>query len=204
MDDLLQSFENCITDISHSIEPGGDLDGAILLLENVMQRLYRLNTVISSTSYNLALSNLRKMIDELYRMGEERQRTTRTRGRPMIPITEQGLTELLQFQFTQVEIASLYGCSSRTIHRRIIQFGLDDLVMYTDIADPDLDYIVTNFVLRFPSAGQKTLEGFLRSQGFRIQRWRIRESLLRVDPWGVEQRSRRILHRRSYSVPNSL
>ena len=101
------------------------------------------------------------MIDELYRMEEERQRTTRTRGRPMIPITEQGLTELLQFQFTQVEIASLYGCSSRTIHRRIIQFGLDDLVMYTDIADPDLDYIVTNFVLRFPSAGQKTLEGLM-------------------------------------------
>ena len=114
------------------------------------------------------MSNLRKMIDELYRMEEERQRTTRTRGRPMIPITEQGLTELLQFQFTQVEIASLYGCSSRTIHRRIIQFGLDDLVMYTDIADPDLDYIVTNFVLRFPSAGQKTLEGFLWSQVFNV------------------------------------
>ncbi len=33
----------------------------------------------------------------------------------------------------------------------------------------------------FPSAGQKTLE-----EGFRIQRRRIQESLLRVDPYGVE------------------
>ena len=49
------------------------------------------------------------------------------------------------------------------------------------MSDSDLDDVVGNFVKSFPSAGQKTL-----AEGFRIQRRRIRESLLRVDPYGVE------------------
>ena len=50
------------------------------------------------------------------------------------------------------------------------------------------------------------MEGHLTSQGYRIQRRRIRESLHRVDPWGIDQRCRRVLHRRKYKVagPNSL
>jgi hypothetical protein len=208
MDPLLQSLEQAITEIVYSIERSGDLDGVILLLENILQRFHRFNIEleISSDNYGVAVSSLRKMIDELHRIEERRQRATRRRGRPMISITEQELTDLLQFQFTQVEIAKLFGCSSKTIRRRILQFGLDDFTMYDNITDLELDTIVANFVVSFPSAGQKTLEGYLQSLGHRVQRWRIRESLRRVDPWGVEQRSRRILHRRTYSVPgpNSL
>ena len=50
------------------------------------------------------------------------------------------------------------------------------------------------------------MAGLFWSQGHRVQRWRIRDSMLRVDPWGVQQRSRHILHRRQYRVtgPNSL
>ena len=42
--------------------------------------------------------------------------------------------------------------------------------------------------------------------GLRIQRERIRESIQRVDPTGIEGRVRRALHRRVYSVasPNAL
>ena len=120
-----------------------------------------------------------------------------------MPILPEELTNLLELHFTQVDIAKLYGCSTRTIRRRITQFGLEGVADYDDYA---LDSVVIQFVLAFPSAGQKTLEGNLRSQGYRIQRWRIRESLLRIDPWGVEQRSRRVLRRRAYNVrgPNSL
>ena len=95
---------------------------------------------------------------------------------------------------------------SMTIRRRIDHFGLGNVIAYDNISDADLDGIVSNFVLSFPTAGQKTLEGHLGSRGYHIQRWRIRESLLRVDPWGIEQRSRRVLRRRKYKVrgPNSL
>ena len=48
---------------------------------------------------------------------EEKQKLTRRRGRPMISISEQELIELLQLQFTQTEIAKMYGCSHRTVRR---------------------------------------------------------------------------------------
>ncbi len=112
----------------------------------------------------------------------------------------------MELNFTQTEIAKLYGCSARTIRRRILHFELESTLNFDDMSDSDLDDVVGNFVKSFPSAGQKTLAGHLRAQGFRIQRRRIRESLLRVDPYGVEQRCRRVLHRRQYQVagPNSL
>ena len=121
-------------------------------------------------------------------------------------ISEQELIELLQLQFTQTEIANMYGCSHRTVRRRIAQFGLEEFIRYDDIDDRGLDATVSEFVVSFPCAGQKTIEGHLKAQGHHVQRWRIRESLLRVDPWGVEQRTQRIPHRRTYNVPgpNSL
>ena len=55
-------------------------------------------------------------------------------------------------------------------------------------------------------SGEKSIEGKLRGGGLRIQRQRIRDSLHRVDPSGIEGRIRRVLHRREYSVesPNAL
>ena len=126
----------------------------------------------------------------------------RRRGRPSIAITAQEIINLLELG---VEMANIYSCSARTIRRRILQFRLED-INFDDISDNDLDNTVGHSVASFPSAGQKTLEGHLRSQGYRIQRRRIRESLLLVDPWGVDQRCRRVLHHRKYQVagPNSL
>lgn len=136
---------------------------------------------------------------------DETQRQSRYRGRPRVEITEADLLNLLELQFTQVEIAKLYGCSPRTI-RRILEYGLEDFVRFSDISDQHLDELVTQFVNAFPCAGQKTLAGYLQSQSYHIQRWRIRESMLRVDPWKVEKRMHRILRCRKYKVkgPNSL
>ena len=48
--------------------------------------------------------------------------------------------------------------------------------------------------------------GFLLSNGMKIQRARVHGSMLRIDPYGMQRRLRRVLHRRKYSVPmpNSL
>ena len=58
----------------------------------------------------------------------------------------------------------------------------------------------------YPHCREKILSGRLRSNGIHIQRQRIRDSLHRVDPSGVERRVRNVLHRRRYQVqlPNSL
>ena len=60
---------------------------------------------------------------------------------------------LLEQEFTQVEIAKMLSCSPRTIHRRIVEFGLDRLIQYSPISDAELDELVLSFVVDFPTAG---------------------------------------------------
>ena len=208
MDGLFYAVERALTALNSSLcSNPDDIDGAILLLENILQRLYHFNFAMSScNAFSVTLDGLKRMIEELKGIEEGREVVLRRRGRPSVPILEAELVTLLELHFSQSDIAKLFGCSARTIRRRIDHFGLGNVIAYDNISDADLDGIVSNFVLSFPTAGQKTLEGHLRSRGYHIQRWRIRESLLRVDPWGIEQRSRRVLRRRKYKVrgPNSL
>ena len=196
-------------DILYNIQNHGDLDGAILALENILQRLIVLQPflIVDFREINQAIYNVRNLVDELKEMEDEMYRNRhRSRGRPKIEITENELQNLLELRFTQVEIASLYGCSARTVRRRILSYNIQEIVEFSEMSDQDLDELVAQFVNTFPCAGQKTLAGYLQTQNHHIQRWRIRESMLRVDPCGVQQRMRNILHRRRYKVkgPNSL
>ena len=142
MEQVLEAIEEAITAVALSIDPNQDLDGAILTLENILQRLYRLHTLLhNSDSYVLAVDSVRKMIEQLKEIEEDRKRMLRRRGRPSIAITAQEIINLLELPFTQVEMATIYGCSARTIRRRILQFGLEDIVNFDDISDNDLDNI---------------------------------------------------------------
>ena len=95
--------------------------------------------------------------------------------------------------------------SESTVKRRVSQFGLES-TLQTEISDSDLDVLTADFVHHFPNSGQNSYDGYLRGKGIKIQRHRVRASLSRVDPMGVQRRLRRALHRRIYSVPmpNSL
>lgn len=184
----------------------GDLDGALIRLDMVSQCLMWAEPVFSpSVNFDNLLSAISDMIGHLHSSIWDQSLLPR-RGRPPLNISEQVLSGLLELEFTQVEIAQMLGCSTRTVHRRLVEFGLSRLTQYTTISDTELDVLVESFVSNFPTAGQKTLAGHLSTLGYRIQRFRIRESLYRVDPWGVQRRSRRLLHRRKYKVPgpNSL
>lgn len=209
---LLAGIETALTSILSNFDPATPLDmrdGVLLTLENVLQRVIVLQPLlcVEVSGFNQIVENIKVIVQELTAMEDEMQRDIRRSvGRPAIRITELELRNLLELHFSQAEIAKLFGCCARTIRRRILEYGLEGIIEYSTIDDQDLDDIVTNFVADFPCAGQKTLAGYLNSQGYHIQRWRIRESLLRVDPWGVERRTRNVLHRRQYQVkgPNSL
>lgn len=183
-----------------------DMDGVLIRLDKIFQCLtWAEPAFIPSVNYSNLLSAVSYMIDHVQAAVLELG-TSQQRGRPTLNIPEDILSGLLEQDFTQVEVARILGCSTKTVHRRIVEFGLSGSIRYTRISDTDLDALVGDFVSNFPTAGQKTLGGHLRTLGYRIQRCRIRESLYRVDPWGVEQRSRQLLHRRRYKVPgpNSL
>lgn len=140
------------------------------------------------------------MIDHIYSAIWD-QNLLPNRGRPRLNISEHALSSLLELEFTQVETAQILGCSTKTVRRRIVEFGLSRFIQYTVISDSELDVLVEDCVSNFPTAGQKTLAGHLSTLGYRIQRFKIRESLYRVDPCGVERRSRQLLHRLKYKVP---
>ena len=127
------------------------------------------------------------------------------RGRPRIVVNEEQLQYLIECRFRVKDIAALLGCTTRTIQRRMSEFGLSSNA-YTATTDTELDRLVCEVTSAYPQCGAITVSGRLRSQGVRVPRQRIRDSLLRVDPTGVESRKRRVLHRRVYSVrsPNSL
>ena len=82
-------------------------------------------------------------------------------GRPRLNISREQLEILLDQQFTQVEIAKIYGCSPRTVHRRILEYGLTSVCQYSTMSDSELDSVVKEFVVSFPTAGYKMLAAHL-------------------------------------------
>ena len=94
----------------------------------------------------------------------------------------------------------MFGCHRRTIHRRIQEYELSSH-HFSAISDDVLD-LVRSMCSLHRRSGEKSIEGKLRCVGLRIQRERIRESLHRVDPSGIEGCIRGVLHQREYCVEN--
>lgn len=126
---------------------------------------------------------------------------TRPVGRPAIEIPEGQLRFLSENGFKANDIAQMFECSCRTILRRLKEYNIDYNV-YTDISDVQLDEIVSDIAARLPCCGIRSMQSMLRVNGIVLQRERVRESLHRIDPVGIQDRLRARLHRRQYSVPN--
>ena len=208
-DDLeafLDAVQTALQQVQDRADSLDDPEGMLIHLDAVFQCLVWVEPLFSaSTNFPSLLSAVSDMI-VFVQLAVGEQKPTIPRGRPSLNISERTLSSFLEQEFTQVEIAHMLGCSAKSVHRMIVNFGLSRFVQYSAISDNELDALVEDFVSNFPTAGQKTLAGHLSAMGYRIQRYRVRESLYRVDPWGVWERSRRLLHRRKYKVPgpNSL
>ena len=63
--------------------------------------------------------------------------------------------------------------------------------MYSDISDEDLDNLVRTVQQQHPGVGLRLLMGHLKRIGQRVQRERIRLSLLRTDSAGALHRWRK-------------
>ena len=119
-------------------------------------------------------------------------------GRPEIDIPEEQLSYLVEQNFRTNDISTMFGCSRRTIERRMKTYRISHWNTTSEIDDACLDLLVRDIAALFPQCGEKTVNGRLRSSGIRVPRLRIRESLRRVDPSGIHHRCRGVLHRRKY------
>ena len=126
--------------------------------------------------------------------------------RPKQNIEKNQLMFLIQCGFINKDISHLMKCSTKTIQRRIVEFGLSALKKYSVITDCELDRLTTAYVDKFPASDGNSYHAFLDSQGIKLQHQRVRDSMLRVDEDGVRCRFGQAIKRRSYHVemPNSL
>ena len=89
----------------------------------------------------------------------------------------------------------------------MVEFGLQDITGYTRISDEELDAKGGQFLQRHGIlVGYPIIGGHLRSLGLRVQRWRVKVSILGVDPSSSRMRRSAVVFRRRYSVagPKSL
>ena len=127
-----------------------------------------------------------------------------TRGlqrRPKLQISRQQIEMLEEFGYTYAQSASILGVTAQTLCNRRRELNMPVGVgCYTEMSDLALDEVVHDVLQISPEVGERLMIGSLRSRGLHIQRWRIRESILRVDPIGRACRRRRTIFRRQYSV----
>ena len=128
------------------------------------------------------------------------------KGAPKYHISQQQLEFYVANGFTIKLIAEMLQVSSRTVKRRLHDFGIKFRGKFSVISDEELDREVELILIQFPNSGYKEMRGYLTSNGYNIQEYRVRESMRRVDPEGVILRTlqSRPVVRRKYKVPGPL
>ena len=94
----------------------------------------------------------------------------RRRGRPCFPISKEQLLFFVQHNFKVTEIARLFGCSRRTVERRMQEYHISGpRSCYSRISDSDLQETIGTLCSRNPNLGEKSIDGLLRAQGIIVQ-----------------------------------
>ena len=83
----------------------------------------------------------------------------------------------------------MLSVSESTIYRRMRSYGLSKLD-FSEISDQQLDNNVSQIANDFPFCGESMIKQLLRGKGIKVQRWRMRDSIHRVDSQGVENRKK--------------
>ena len=97
------------------------------------------------------------------------------------------------------EIAARVDVTTRTLQRWRLETDFVD--PQQRITDGALDELISTHIEGQPRRGEITLRAHISVQGFNASRQQVRDSMHRVDPEGVLERSRKLIKRRVYSVP---
>ena len=124
-------------------------------------------------------------------------------GRPRYVIPSEQLSCLRREFNSWTQIVADLGVSRQTIDNRRREVGFS-LVFegYSNIPGTDLDNLVRDELNAFPRTGETNVMAGLRQRGIYVQRWRVREAIVRVDPINRANRWGQRIVRRPYSVPH--
>ncbi|CAG2190212.1 unnamed protein product [Mytilus edulis] len=115
------------------------------------------------------------------------------------------LENLLEIGLKISDISKILSVSERTVYRRMAIYDLSK-TSFSEMKDNDLDRNLIEIIRDFPQCGETFLRIMLKRKGIHVPRWRLRDSIKRVDENGLHERRRGRLHRRIYNVegPNYL
>ena len=189
---LTEQTNNNLLDIPSFLETIETLMQCVVLLdsfetvsENVMCCLMQAHNLLSRNTNDIRRNNNQAQLYD----------GTSSVGRPSLIISREQVEYLMDCNFTVKEMSDILGVSKRTVERRMSQYELTNMNGFTAINDERLDAIVSEIKSLSPDCGFKLLSGYLRARNIHVQRRRVRESLTRVDPLGIQARRCRTVHR---------
>ena len=127
------------------------------------------------------------------------------KGQSRFLVPKEQLEYLYSICFTWTDIAHL-SVSRMTIYRRREEYGMLNEPVET-LSDSELRQKVLEVKRMLPQVGESIMLGQLKSMGYKVTRWHVREALQSTDPVNVALRwPGGTTARRQYSVPgpNSL
>ena len=207
---FLEVTEACVTFIKECYERDEDEvedinDGLFELMELILQYGVLILDIDDDRDSQLLaiIDSVRYLAASMMNIAPRASRSDMPINTDQFDIDQSRLTYFVEQGFRICDIAAIFGCSRKTVERRMTKYGID---RYTTVTNEDLDRLVEEITTLFPRCGEKTIAGRLIAGGIRVPRQRVRDSLLRVDPTGLHARCRNILHRRKYQVasPNAL
>ncbi|RHZ83188.1 hypothetical protein Glove_99g271 [Diversispora epigaea] len=79
----------------------------------------------------------------------------------------------------------MLNVSSKTITRRRNELNITVEEIYTILSNDELDHVILSIKEQQPNARQVIIMGALKGRGIKIKKQRLRESLRRIDPFGI-------------------
>lgn len=138
---------------------------------------------------------------------EKLVKKVQTGGRPKFVINIDVVKLLREQDFSWTKIGEILGVSASTIKRLRQEYNIQDPIQpYSLLSDNELDVVVKRLKQNYPFSGIRMLMGALQSEGIKITRERLQNSIKRIDIFGNISRSIRTTMRRTYRVagPNAL
>ena len=118
-------------------------------------------------------------------------------GRPCLQVGMEEISEMRKLGLSIIKISEILGLSRSTLCR-VLEGS--DLIDVTEVSNQELDLVIASYKETHPNDGERILIGYLRSKHIHVPRSRIRSSIHRVDPHGIQQQKLTTILRRTYSV----